>query len=135
MFNLWIQQARAIDNGVTMAAAHFPMSDASQRSYVIDPYGYIQAASQYWCDSVCTAEVDLDAGRTWFARSDKPGTAGQKGYMAGYYPKTIPDKRTDFRAVLLAGRRPELYKAIPEKTLADRQISEEVFKRMTEPRE
>lgn len=135
VFNLWMQQARAIDNGVTMAAAHFPMSEVSQRSYVVDPYGYIQAASQYWRDSVCTADVDLDCGRTWFTRSNTPGTAGQKGYMAGYYPKTIPDKRTDFRAVLLAGRRPELYKAIPEKTLADRQISEEVFKRMTEPRE
>jgi hypothetical protein len=117
-----------------MAAAHLPMSEVSQRSYVVDPYGYIQAASQYWRDSVCTADVDLDCGRTWFTRSNTPGTAGQKGYMAGYYPKTIPDKRTDFRAVLLAGRRPELYKAIPEKTLADRQISDEVFKRMTEPR-
>jgi predicted amidohydrolase len=135
VFNLWMQQARAIDNGVTMVAAHFPMSEASQRSYVIDPYGYIQAASQYWCDSVCTAEVDLDAGRTWFAHSDKPGTAGQKGYMAGYYPKNIPDKRTDFRDVLLAGRRPQLYRSIPEKTLADRQISEAVFKKMTEPRQ
>ena len=135
LFNLWMQQARAIDNGVFMAAAHFPMSEASQRSYVIDPYGYIQAASQYWCDSVCTADVDLDAGRVWFARSSKPGTAGRKGYMAGYYPKTIPEKRTDFRAALFAGRRPELYKSIPQKTLAGRQISDEVFKRMTEPRE
>jgi hypothetical protein len=73
--------------------------------------------------------------RAWFARSNIPRTAGQKGYRAGYYPKTIPDKRTDFRTVLLAGRHPELYKAIPEKTLADRQISDEVFKRMAEPRE
>jgi len=135
VFNLWLQQARAIDNGVYMAAAHFPMSDVSQRSYVVDPYGYIQAASRYWCDSVCTADVDLDAGGVWFAHSNSPGTAGRKGYMAGYYPKTIPEKRTDLRAALFAGRRPELYKSIPEKTLAGRQISEEVFKRMTEPRD
>ena len=51
-FNLWMQQARAIDNAVYMAAAHFPMSDVSQRSYVIDPYGYPLAASHYWRDSV-----------------------------------------------------------------------------------
>lgn len=135
VFNLWMQQARAIDSRVTMAAAHFPMSDVSQRSYVIDPYGCILASSQHWCDSVCTAEVNLDAGGVWFAHSDKPGTAGRKGYMAGYYPKTIPEKRTDLRAALFAGRRPELYQSIPEKTLAGRQIREEVFKKMTEPRE
>lgn len=133
VFNLWMQRARAIDNGVFMAAAHFPMSEISQRSYVIDPYGYPLAATPYWSAGVVTADVDLDAGREWFARSDKPGTAGRPGYLAGYYPQTVPEKRTDFRAVLLAGRRPELYGAIPKKTLAGRQISEEVRKRMSEP--
>ena len=133
-FNLWMQQARAIDNGVWMAAAHLPMSEISQRSYVLDPYGYILAASRYWCDSVCTAEIDLDASPIWFARSDTPGRAGQKGYLAGYYPKTVPEKRTDFRSVLMAVRRPELYQSIPEKTLAHRMYSEEVQKRMSEPR-
>jgi hypothetical protein len=76
----------------------------------------------------------LDSGRIWFARSDKPGTAGRKGYMAAYYPPTIPEKRTDFRAVLLAGRRPELYRPIVEETLADRGIPEETWTRMKEPR-
>ena len=132
--NLWMQQARALDNGVFVAAAHLPMSDHGQRSYVIDPYGHILAASAYWQDSVCTADVDLDSGRIWFARSDKPGTAGRKGYMAAYYPPTIPEKRTDFRAVLLAGRRPELYRPIVEETLADRGIPEETWTRMKEPR-
>jgi hypothetical protein len=76
----------------------------------------------------------LDAAPLWFARSSKPGTAGQKGYLAGYYPKTIPERRTDFRAVLWAGRRPELYQSIPEKTLAGRIYSEAVQQRMSEPR-
>ena len=98
------QQARAIDNGVWIAAAHLPMSEISQRSYVLDPYGFVQAASRYWTDSVCIAEVDLDAGPTWFARSDKPGRAGQPGYLAGYYPRTVPERRDDLRSVLLAGR-------------------------------
>jgi len=133
-FNLWMQQARAIDNGVWMAAAHLPMSEISQRSYVLDPYGYILAASRYWRDSVCTADIDLDASPIWFARSDTPGRAGQRGYLAGYYPKTIPEKRTDLRSVLLAGRRPELYSSIPEKTLAHRIYSEQVQKRMSESR-
>ena len=133
-FNLWMQQARAIDNGVWMAAAHLPMSEISQRSYVLDPYGYILAASRYWCDSVCTADIDLDASPIWFARSDTPGRAGRRGYLAGYYPKTIPEKRTGLRSVLLAGRRPELYKSIPEKSLVHRMYSEEVQKRMSEPR-
>ncbi|MBL7044809.1 MAG: carbon-nitrogen hydrolase family protein, partial [Pirellulaceae bacterium] len=133
-FNLWMQQARAIDNGVWMAVAHLPMSEISQRSYVLDPYGYILAASRYWCDSVCTADIDLDASPIWFARSDTPGRAGQRGYLAGYYPKTIPEKRSGFRSVLLAGRRPELYRSIPEKSLAHRMYPEEVQKRMSEPR-
>lgn len=133
--NLWMQQVRAIDNHVVMATAHFPMSDHSQRSYVIDPYGFILAASAYWSDSVCTADVDLDAGGVWFARSNTPGRSGKPGYLAGYYPKTIPEKRTDLRRVLLDGRRPELYKVIMEKTLAPRQITEEVDKKMTTPRE
>jgi predicted amidohydrolase len=132
--NLWMQQARAIDNGLYMAAAHLPMSDAGQRSYVVDPYGQVMAASSYWSDSVCTAEVDLGAGQVWFARSDKPGAAGQKGYLAAYYPKSIPEKRTDLRAVLLAGRRPELYGAITEKTLADRHHSQATWEKMGTPR-
>lgn len=135
VFNLWMQQARAIDNGVFMAAAHLPMSEISQRSYVIDPYGYPLAATGYWSEGVCMADVDLDAGRVWFARSDKPGTAGRRGYLAGYYPKTVPERRTDFRQVLLAGRRAELYKSIVDKTLADRQTPEQVQKKMSEPKE
>ncbi|MEW6356479.1 MAG: carbon-nitrogen hydrolase family protein [Planctomycetota bacterium] len=132
-FNLWMQQARAIDNCVFMATAHFPMSEISQRSYVIDPYGYILAASQYWSNSVCTAEVDLDAGRVWFAPSDKPGHAGQEGYLAGYYPETIPEKRTDFRSVLFAQRRPELYQPIIEKTLSGRAATGATQKKMETP--
>lgn len=134
-FNLWLQQTRAIDNGVYMAAAHFPMSDVSQRSYVIDPYGQVLTASQYWRDSVCTTDVDLDAKPIWFAKSDAPGRAGQKGYLAGYYPKTLPEQKADFRSVLMAGRRPELYRSIPEKTLAGRMPTEAVQKRMSEPRQ
>ena len=133
-FNLWMQQARAIDNCVFMATAHFPMSEISQRSYVLDPYGYPLAATQYWRDCVATAEVDLDAGRIWFARSDKPGYAGQKGYLAGYYPKVIPEQRNDLRSVLFAGRRPELYKPIVQRTLAARGTPGTMNKKMTEPR-
>ncbi|MDD4871209.1 MAG: carbon-nitrogen hydrolase family protein [Kiritimatiellae bacterium] len=133
-FNLWMQQVRAIDNGVYMAAVHFPFSDSGQRSYVIDPYGHVLAATPFWSEGVVTADVDLDAGQIWFARTDKPGRAGQKGYMSGYYPKTIPDKRTDLRSVLLAGRRPELYRIIPEKSLADRDFPDELKDRMGFPR-
>ena len=73
-FNLRMQQARAIDNAVYMAAAHSAYSEVSQRSYVIDPYGYPLAATPYWRNSVVSADVDLDAGRIWFARSNTPGT-------------------------------------------------------------
>ena len=83
---------------------------------------------------MCTADVDLAAGRPWFTRSNNPGPAGQKGYLAAYYPKTIPEKRTDLRAVLLAGRRPELYRPIDEKTLADRHLAKEVSDKMASPR-
>ncbi len=86
-FNLWMQQARAIDNGVWIAAAHLPMSEISQRSYVMDPYGYIQAASRYWSDSVCTAEVDLDAGPLWFAAIRQ---AGHEPASRATWPVTTP---------------------------------------------
>ena len=76
-YNLWMQQTRAVDNGLCMAAVHFPYSDVSQRSYVIDSYGYPVAATEYLRSSVATAEIDLDAGQIWFARSDKPGLRGQ----------------------------------------------------------
>jgi predicted amidohydrolase len=134
VFNLWMQQARAMDNSLYMATCHFPRSDVSQRSYVIDPYGYILAATQYWSESVATAEVDLDAPRVWFARSNTPGRAGRPGYLAAYYPKTVPDKRTDFREVLLAGRRPDLYGAIVEKTLANRHFTPEAWDKLGQPR-
>ena len=134
VFNRWMQETRAIDNGVWMAAAHFPMSDISQRSYVIDPYGHVVAATPYWDEGVASTEIDLDAGRVWFARSDKPGRAGKKGYLSAYYPKFVPEKRADFRAVLLSGRRPGLYRPIIEKTLADRDTPLELKDRMGAPR-
>ena len=131
--HLMLQQTRALDNAVYMATAHFPMSDFSQRSYVIDQYGYPLAASHYWRDSVFSADIDLDAGRKWFAPSDTPGPAGKPGYLSAYYSRTIPDKRTDLRAVLFAGRRPELYRPIVEKTLAARDFTEETNNKMGKP--
>lgn len=134
VFNRWMQESRALDNGVWMAAAHFPMSDVSQRSYVIDPYGQVMTATPYWSEGVATTEIDLDAGRVWFAHSDRPGRAGQKGYLHAYYPKFIPERRSDFRAVLFAGRRPELYRPIIEATLAGRDTSEALKDRMGVPK-
>lgn len=132
-FNRWMQQVRAIDNGLYMATAHFPMSDISQRSYVIDTYGHLLAASSYWANSAFSADIDLDAPHVWFAESDQIGAAGKPGYLAGFYPETVPQKRDDLRAVLFAGRRPELYGPIVEKSLADRGISEEVWEKMSSP--
>ena len=129
-----MQQARAIDNSVYLATAHFPFSDVAQRSYVIDPYGFVVAASPYWDEGVFAAEIDLDAPRTWFAASDKPGRAGKPGYLAAYYPETIPEKRTDLDEVLFGGRRPELYGAIVDKTLAGLGVSEATREKMERPR-
>lgn len=81
-----------------------------------------------------TAKMDLDAGQTWFSRSTTPGQAGQKGYLWAYYPKLVPEKRTDLRAVLLAGRRPELYRPIVERTLAPRDHPDELKDRIGQPR-
>jgi predicted amidohydrolase len=133
-YNRWMNQVRAIDNGIYFANAHFPFSDIGQQSYVIDPYGQILAGSPYAQEAVITADVDLDAGQTWFARSTTPGPAGQKGYLSAYYPKVVPEKRADLRAVLLAGRRPELYHAIVERTLADRDHPDELKDRIGQPR-
>ena len=140
-------RVRALDNQVVLAAADY-VDDLPYlcsnwpayaglplgRSYVIDPHGYILAATQYWCDCTATAELDLDAPRVWSARSNKPGSAGRPGYLAAYYPKTLPERRIDFRDVLMARRRPELYKAIVETTLADRDLPPETWERMGKPR-
>ena len=40
-------RARAVDNGCWVACAHWNSSDTGLRSVVIDPYGYVMAASHF----------------------------------------------------------------------------------------
>ena len=108
-----------------MAACHFPFRTPASGATSSTPTGSA-GATPYWREGVVTADVDLDAGQIWFAPSQKPSRAVQKGYLSGYHPQTIPEQRTDLRRVLLEGPRPELYRAIVEKTLAGRDFSDEI---------
>lgn len=132
--HLEMECTRALDNRVYLVAAHFPQSEASQRSSIIDPYGQPLARAEYWRDSVATADVDLDAEHVWFARSKQPGGAGKSGYMAGYYPEFQPEQRSDLRTVLFAQRRPELYEAITSQSLASRDMPAAVEAKMNAPK-
>ena len=84
-------------------------------------------------ECVTTADVDLDTELPWYSPSKRTGTKGQKGYLAGYYPESIPEKRSDLRAVIFAQRRPELYGPIVEKSLANRAIPGETWEKMAHP--
>ncbi len=131
--HLWLNGTRAIDNCVHMITVHFPFSDFSQRSFVIDPFGYVLAASRYMSEGVATADIDLDLEPPWFTRTSEPGLRGKTGYLAGYYPEFKVDKKGGFRSVLFAQRRPELYRPIVDLTLSHRGIPEAIWEKMKNP--
>jgi hypothetical protein len=132
-YHLWLNATRAIDNCVHMVTVHFPFSDLSQRSFVIDPFGYVLAASRYLSEGVATTDIDLDMELPWYTRSSDPGRRGQKGYLAGYYSEFKTEKKSDLRSVLFAQRRPELYGPIIELSLAHRGIPEATWEKMNNP--
>lgn len=106
-------RARAIDNGVWLACAHWPTSDPSLRSLIIDPYGQVMASSTFAPEGIITYDLNLDQKRGYYAgqkaEQAKPGTSG----IPAYYSSNLPDRKEGWRDMLFAARRPDLYGIIP----------------------
>ncbi len=106
-------RARAIDNGVWVACAHWNHSDPSLRSLIIDPYGQIVTASDFQQDGIVYHDIDLDRHRVYYAglmpEQAQPGDSG----LAAYYLGNLPEQREGWRDMIFAARRPELYGIIP----------------------
>lgn len=106
-------RARAIDNGVWIACAHWNHSDPSLRSLIIDPYGQIVTASDFQQDGIVYHDIDLNRQRVYYAglmpEQAQPGESG----LAAYHLGNLPEQREGWRDMLFAARRPELYGIIP----------------------
>jgi hypothetical protein len=106
-------RARAIDNSVWLACAHWPTSDPSLRSLIIDPYGQVMASSTFEEEGIISYDLNLDLKRGYYAGKKaeqvEPGTSG----IPAYYTNNLPDRMPGWRDMLFAARRPELYTILP----------------------
>jgi predicted amidohydrolase len=111
--NEMLLRARAIDNGCWVACAHWNFSDPGLRSLIIDPYGYVMAASHFQQEGAFFVDVDFDVQKVYYA-GHKPGQAKRGEDNAASYPtEGIPEQRPGWRDMIFAARRPELYGIIP----------------------
>jgi len=107
--NLTLIQARCIDNGVFYACAHWNSSDVGLRSYVLDPYGFVLAASRPLEAGVCYADIDFSQGKLYWAGQQAKEFAVGEPPFGLYHSKTMPEQRRGQREMLFRQRRPELY--------------------------
>ncbi len=106
-------RARAIDNGVWVACAHWPSSDPSLRSVIVDPYGQIMASSEFQKEGLIHRDIDLEERRVFYAGTKaEQAKRGAKG-IASYYSENMPAQLPGWREMLFKARRPELYGLIP----------------------
>lgn len=106
-------RARALDNAVWIACAHWLSSDPSLRSLIIDPYGQIMASSVYQRAGLIHYDIDLADKRVFYAGRKKeqvtPGTTD----IPSYYSDNLPEQQPGWSEMLFRARRPELYGIIP----------------------
>jgi len=106
-------RARAIDNGCWLACAHWNSSDPGLRSLIVDPYGYVMAASKFQELGAMAVEIDFDTQKVYYAgRKAKQAKRGAN-HVSDYINEDIPEQRAGWRAMILARRRPELYAILP----------------------
>ncbi|OGV68770.1 MAG: hypothetical protein A3K19_24180 [Lentisphaerae bacterium RIFOXYB12_FULL_65_16] len=111
--NQTMLRARAIDNAVWLACAHWPSSDASLRSLIIDPYGQVMSSSPFQKESLIHFDINLDDPRVHYAgRKTEQATPG-KTDIPSYYTDNMPEQRPGWRDMVFGARRPELYGIIP----------------------
>ena len=111
--NETLLRARAIDNGVWIACAHWNSSDPSLRSLIVDPYGQVMAGSKFQQEGVFWVDLDFDNKRVYYegkqAEQPKRGETG----IPSYYTEDLPEQKAGWRERVFARRRPELYGIIP----------------------
>ena len=106
-------RARAVDNGCWVACAHWNSSDPGLRSVVVDPYGYVVAASQLQKTGVIHVDIDFDDLKVYYAgRKENQPKRGTEG-ISSYYTEDIPEQKVGWRTMMLSRRRPELYTILP----------------------
>jgi predicted amidohydrolase len=111
--NETLLRARAIDNGVWIACAHWPTSDPSLRSLIIDPYGQIMASSTFEDEGIITTDINLDRQRVYYAGQKKEQAQPGESGIPSYYTGNLPDQKWGWRDMMLSYRRPELYTILP----------------------
>lgn len=106
-------RARAADNGVHLACAHWNTSDPGLRSVVVDPYGAVLAGSAFQRRGVIAADIDFSDPKVFYAglREDqpRPGPAD----IPAYFTPDMPRQLKGWREMIFGHRRPELYGLIP----------------------
>ena len=123
-------RARAVDNGVYIACAHWNTSDPGLRSVIVDPYGGLIASSSYQTRGVIFADIDFSIPKVYYAglspKQPQPGPADIPNYFTTDLPQAFPG----WRDMIFANRRPELYGIIPtENDITRRYISKELQQR------
>lgn len=110
--NELLLRARAIDNGCWIACAHWNFSDPGLRSLIVDPYGYVMAASHFQREGAFFVDIDFDVRKVYYAGHKKPPKDGKDAPIT-YQTDSMPQQRPGWRDMILAARRPELYGIIP----------------------
>ncbi len=106
-------RARAIGNGCWVACAHWNSSDPGLRSLIIDPYGYVMAASHFQQEGAVFVDIDFNQEKVYYAdRKPKQPKRGEND-VASYFTEDIPEQRPGWRDMIFACRRPELYGILP----------------------
>jgi len=106
-------RARAVDNGCWVACAHWNSSDPGLRSLIIDPYGYVMAASKFQQEGVVFVDIDFDQKKVYYAgQKPQQPKRGEKG-IPSYYTEDMPEQHPGWREMIFARRRPELYGILP----------------------
>ncbi len=108
---------RAIDNGCWFVSINNPSAEADHRSFIIDPWGYIVAASNFAEASVFVHEIDLDRRPAYYVWP--AGTCLDPGAPDPWKQKQSPKKAGDLREVIMQQRRPQLYQLIGSAPKAD----------------
>ncbi len=111
--NEMMLQSRAIDNGCWIACAHWNSSDPGLRSVIVDPYGYIMAASQYQKEGAFYVDIDFEDVKVYYEgmKPDQP-TRGESG-ISSYFTENLPEQYPGWRNMIFSRRRPELYGILP----------------------
>jgi predicted amidohydrolase len=131
--NELLLRARAIDNGVYVACAHWNTSDPGLRSVIIDPYGGLIASSAFQEKGVVFADIDFGREKIYYAGLSPNQPASKDQDIANYFTPDLPDVQKGWRKMIFESRRPELYGIIPtENSVTRRYISKEMQKQKEE---